>query len=1080
MEGLINWFCKNPVAANFLMVPILVIGLMTWPTIKKEIFPETKIDLVLIKIPFPNATPEEVEKGVIVPIEEAIQDLEGIRTIRSTASQSIGSVVVETENGVDVRGMMSDLKTRIDSITNLAEQAEEPLLEQLVLKSPVLSLALSGTTSETALREVAEKIRTDLLSYDGGGTKITQIEIAGTRDYEISIEVSENVLERYALSFDQIANAVRRSSLDLPGGSVRTTSGEVLIRTEARRYTAEEFAEITVVTLPDGSIVKLGQIAFIRDEFEEADIATNFDGKPALVINIMRVGNEDTLKIADTAKKFVKEEADKRLPPGVKLEVWRDDSILLQGRLDLLMENGLFGLVLVTVVLALFLRPALAFLVALGIPIAFCGAVITMPYTGVSINMISLFAFILVLGIVVDDATVIGENVYRRIRLGEDPKIAAALGAHEVGVVVIFGVLTTVVAFLPMIGLSGVSGKIWPNIPLIVIPTLLVSLVQSKLVLPAHLAMLKPFVENASPSFIVRFQEFFAHGLEKFVDKFYRPILAGALNYRWVVTTGFFCILLLSISYVKNGHIKFIFLPQLEGNLILARLQMAEGVPFESTERAVAALNAGAFKLGEKYKDRDGNPIIKNVLSSSGTQPFVSIGMGALGSAPLGSNLGEVSIELQDAKNRDHTTNELTSAWRELTGPIPGAVVLSFRADVATSSSAIDLELTGADKEEISKATVAMKEALSRVAGVIDISDNDKEGKRELKLEILPQAEALGLRLQDIARQVRQGFFGEEIQRLQRGKDEVIVYVRYPRDERKSIADLQKSKIRTATGAEVPFSQVATASFGRAATALQRSDGQPAIRITADVDKAKGANANEVVAALNQGLESYNQKWIQNFFDWFSSKMGQEIQKREDGAIKQVMDQFPGVKIVFQGEQKDQNAALSELLSHALIALMGMYILMAIPLKSYVQPTIIMTAIPFGLIGAIFGHIVMGYDISIMSLCGSIALAGVVVNDSLVLVDYVNREIENGADIITAAWESGAARFRPILLTSLTTFAGLTPMLLETDLQAQILIPMAISLSFGILFATVITLFLVPCIYLILNDSKIVIKQIFS
>lgn len=1058
------------------MLLIVVFGVVTWPTLKKEIFPETAIDAISIVIPYPNATPEEVEKGVIVPIEEAISDLDGIKKVASTAAQNGGNIIVETMVGYDPRSVMSDIKTRVDAITNLAEEAEEPTLEQLILKNQVLSLAVSAETSEANLRELAEKIRTAILNYEDGSSRITQVVIGGIREYEISIEISEEQLQRYQLTFDQVAAAVRRSSLDMPGGSVRTTTGEVLIRTEARRYTQSEFADITVITRPDGSLVKLGELATIRDDFEEGGVESVFNGQPAIVINVLRTGNEDTLKIARTIKQWVSDEAPKLLPPGVDLKVWRDDSVFLQGRLDLLKDNGLKGMILVALVLALFLRPSLAFLVALGIPVSFCGAVIMMPYTSISINVISLFAFILVLGIVVDDAIVVGENVYRRMRLGEHPRIAAPKGTHEVGVVVIFGILTTMMAFTPMLGLSGVSGKIWPNIPLIVIPTLIVSLIQSKLILPAHLSLLKPFDPEQEKGPILRFQSIFARGLERLVDIFYRPLLRVALNFRWVVFTGFVAALSITIAYVANGHLRFEFLPSVEGEIISARVQMTDGVPFSETRKAIDKLTRGGQLLGQEYKDNDGNPIVNNMLSSTGNQPFV-IGFEGVGGVPTGDNIGEVTIELRPAKNRSWTTDQLISRWRELAGDIPGVVELNFRTEADPGGTPIDIEVAGPDMADLRAATEDLKSSLASIEGVIDISDSDKDGKRELQLDIKPRAEALGLRLSDVAMQVRQGFFGEEVQRLQRGKNEVKVYVRYPQDERQSISDLERIKIRTPTGAEVPFSEVATATFGRSASQIQRTDGQRAIRITADVDVGKGANANEVVANLNRGTESYGQQWRANMRDKVRGWLGKDPKPKEIGAILKARETYAGIKISFQGEQKDQAESVAEMGQKAIIALLGMFILMAIPLRSYIQPFIIMSVIPFGMIGAVVGHILLGYNLSIMSMCGIIALAGVVVNDSLVLVDYVNRQRAAGHNLLEAAWEAGAARFRPILLTSMTTFAGLTPMLLATDLQARFLIPMAISLSFGILFATAITLVLVPCVYLMINDLKRAVKR---
>ncbi|MDF1851264.1 MAG: efflux RND transporter permease subunit [Verrucomicrobiales bacterium] len=1068
-SGIIYWFSRNHVAANFLMVVIVVLGVGTWPTIKKEIFPETSINSVNVSVAYPNATPDEVEKGIIIPIEEAIQDIEGIDRMKSVANQNIGVVTVEVANGFEVRNVMDDVKTRVDAIQNIAEEAEEPLLEELLIKAQVLSIAVSAETDEATLRAIAEKVRTGLLTYNGGSSSITQAVIAGARDYEISIEVSEETLRQYGISFDSVAMAVRKASLDLPGGSVRTRAGEVLLRTERRRYNQEDFRDIPVITRPDGSTVVLAEIAQIRDGFEEDRIDAQFDNTPAILINVFRIGNEDTIKIADTVKKFIDEEASSLVPEGVTLAIWKDDSVYLSGRLKLLAKNGIFGLLLVALVLTLFLRPSLALLVSIGIPVSFAGAITLMPYTGISINMISLFAFILVLGIVVDDAIVVGESVYSRMRKGEHPRLAAPRGTREVGIVVTFGVITTAMAFTPMLGLSGVSGKIWPNIPLIVIPTLIFSLFQSKLILPSHLALLKSASEQGEPGPILRFQHIFARGLEKFVDRFYRPVLKKALEFRYVVLAGFVALLIITVGTIASGWIKFVFFPEVETDVVNAKVKMAQGVSFERTEEVIRLIESKASVLEEEL---GGDPLIRHKLASVGTQPLLQ-GMEGSGGQPKGTNIGEVTLELVPSIERKYTGEDIVSKWRELVGPVPGTVELIFAAESASGGNAIDLEMVGDDFEQLRAATDEAKAALRAFTGLIDLSDSDIEGKRELKLDLLPSGKSLGLRLEDVARQVRQGFYGDEIQRLQRGKDEVKVFVRYPRDERTSLADLENMKIRLPDGSEVPFSEVASAEFGRSNATIQRTDQQRAIRITADVDKALGANATEIVRSLTAGARAENtgQLWRRNVINWFREKAGKPpLPEIEKGALVRIQEKYPGVRYSFEGEQKDQKQSMTEMGQKALLALLGMYVLMAIPLRSYVQPMIVMSVIPFGLVGAIVGHLLLGFNFSIMSMCGIVALAGVVVNDSLVLVDYVNRHVKAGLSIHEAAWEAGAARFRPIILTSLTTFAGLTPMLLETDVQARFLIPMAVSLSYGILFATLITLILIPCLYLMLED----------
>ncbi len=1037
MEGIILWFSRNHVAANFLMLMVFGPGVLTWFDLKKEIFPETGLDIITVQVPYPNAAPEEVATGICMPIEEAIQDVDGIKRVTSTARESIGVVNIEVEAGFDLRELMNDVKTRVDAITNFAENAEEPVIQEVLLKTQVLSVAVSADTDEKTLREFAERVREELLTEEA----ISQVTIAGARDYEISIEVSEQTLREYGITFDQVANAVRASSIDLPSGSVRTDGGEILFRTAQKRYTAEEFRDITVITQPDGSKVTLEELATVVDGFEDVYLTTRMDGKTAILVNVFRVGDDDTEEVAAASRDVISRAAS-IVPHGVELEIWNDTSKYLSSRLDLLVRNGFFGLVLVFLVLALFLQPSLAALVSIGIPVSFAGAVMLMPWTGVSINMISLFAFILVLGIVVDDAIVVGENVFRRIREGEHPQVAAPKGTREVGVVVIFGVLTTAIAFTPMLGLSGVSGKIWPNVPLIVIPTLLFSLVQSKLILPSHLALLSPRDPNRPVSRFTQFQQFFSHGLERVVDRYYRPLLRLTLHARYVVLCLFVGLLVLCATFVAGGWIKFQFFPEVEAEIISAKLSMAKGVSAETTCAAVSRIEAKALELAQQLDSQD-ESIVKHMLSSVGTQPF-QVGFDAAGETPSGDHLGEVTLELSEAKFRDVKASALTAQWRALVGNIPGAEELVFRTESSAGGNAIDLEIVGRNMEDLKAVSREVRAQLARYGWVKDITDNHRGGKRQLKLESLrPQAEALDLRLLDVAKQVRQGFYGEEVQRLQRGRHEVKVMVRYPKEERESLENLDQMKIRLRDGSEVPFSQVAVASYGRGYATVERADGKHAIKVSADIDNRHlKADATLITREL------------------------------EENIFPKLKRQYPGVSFAFLGEQKDQRESVQEIGRGFLVALSIMYVLMAIPLRSYIQPLIVMSVIPFGLVGAVGGHVLMGVNLSIMSMCGIVALAGVVVNDSLVLIDYVNRQRAAGKGVVEAAWQAGAARFRPILLTSLTTFAGLTPMLLETDLQAKFLIPMAISLSFGILFATAITLILVPSVYLMLEDGK--------
>lgn len=1060
MKGVIHWFSRNHVAANFLMLTVLLAGFYTWFQLKKEIFPDIAIDAVSVRVPYPNASPEDVEEGVITPIEEAIANLNGIREINSTAAENIGLVIAKVETGYDVRDVMDDIKTQVDAIENFAEEAESPVLEELVITAQVLSIAISGDTDEGTLRKVAEDVRDGLLDYKPKKpkfdirdpvpaflaaiqkeTRVTKVQLAAVRPYEISIEVSEGTLRQYGLTLEQVANAVRRSSIDLPGGSVKTRAGEVVIRALGKPDDARQFEEVVVLTRPDGSTVRLRDLATIVDGFEDIELSNSLDGRKAMLINVFRTGEQDTLKLRKAIGGYL-EQAREQFPEGIEMEIWNDTSVYLTGRLDLLKRNGAWGLVFVFIVLALFLRPTLAFLVALGIPVSFAGGIWLMPQLGVSINLISLFAFILVLGIVVDDAIVVGENVYRRMRNGEDPKEASWRGTHEVGVVVIFGVVTTMVAFTPMLGLSGVSGKIWPNIPLIVIPTLMFSLLQSKLVLPAHLALLKRSDPNRKVWLLARLQRRISLGLERFVLHVYSPFLKLCLRHRYVVLSIFVGLLSLTVGLVKGKWVKSTFFPQVEADLVIARYELPRGVPFEASLAATRKLEEEALLIQQTgdMKTREGAPVVRHILASAGVQPFIT--EFSPSGPPTASNIGEVTMELAPSASRDISADEIVRRWRKAVKNIPGAVELTFIAQAAGGGNAIDLLITGKDRGELREAADFLRGELESYTGVIDIADSDRPGKRELVFdELTAEGRAAGLRLGDVAGQVRRAFYGDEVQRLQRGRDEVKVMVRYPEKDRESLENFKQMKLRSPQNGEVPLMQAVVARERRGPDTIRRSDRKRAIRITADVEDSK-ANANEVVKRF------------------------------KEEALPALAEKFPGISFKFEGEQADQAESVREIGIGFVFALIAMYVLMAIPLRSYTQPMIIMSVIPFGIVGAVMGHIIMTTELSIMSMCGIVALSGVVVNDSLVLVDYVNRHRSESATVVEAALRAGGVRFRAILLTSLTTFAGLMPMLTETDMQARFLIPMAISLGFGILFATTITLILVPSVYVMLEDFR--------
>ena len=1069
MRKMIKWFSENHVAANFLMLLVLLAGFTTWFKLKKEIFPETSLDAVIVQVPYPNATAEEVETGVILKLEDAISDLDGIKRYSSTSTESMGAMTVEVDSGYDVRAVMDDVKSAVDGISEFPENAEKAIIKEAIITAQVLSIAISADTDtdEKTLRKMAETVRDGLLNYraedpegmiEGGlrflGSEpmITKANLTNVRPYEISIEIPQDKLQQYNLTLSEVAEAIRMASLDLPSGSIREKTGEVVIRTDGKIVDAQEFKDVVIVTRENGSSVRLDEIAEVNDGFQDVDLKTRFDGRQAVILNVYRTGNQDTTMIADAVKDYIERIAPTQLPEGVKLELWNDMSKMLEGRMDLLGRNGAIGLLLVFIVLALFLRPSMALLVAIGIPVSFAGGLWMMPHVGISINMISLFAFILVLGIVVDDAIVVGENIYTRIRGGEDPKIAAWKGTHEVGVVVIFGILTTMVAFTPMLGLSGVSGKIWPNIPLVVIPVLLFSLIQSKLVLPAHAAFLKPHDVNRKVDFISSFQQKVADKLEWFIEHAYKPVLGVCLRWRYAVWAFFITMLLLIMGLVGSERVPFVFMPKIEGDVVSAKLVMPVGVEFGVTDEAVSRMESAAQRLNEKFKDKEGNPVIRHLLASAGTQPFQT-GFTPAGNS-VSSHLGEVTLELCPAAERDYSSAQIINEWRQQIGIIPGVVELSFREETSSGGNAIDIEISGDNLEELEKASDYLTDELANMEGVIDISTDRRPGKYEIVYDqdsLTKLGRSRNYTLRGVSSQLRAVFAGIEIQRIQRGRDEVRVLVRYPSEDRQSLETLENIKLKsppsiTGESDEIAISQIVVGKPSRGVSSIKRVNGRRAIKIAADVNR-EVANAKKIA-------------------DTFTVDH-----------LEKLSSKFDNISWDYQGEQKDQNDSLKEMTSKFFFALLIIYILMAIPLKSYVQPLIVMSVIPFGMVGAVLGHIFMGMEISIMSLCGLVALAGVVVNDSLVLVDYVNRQRALGMSAKEAAWSAGARRFRPIVLTSLTTFAGLMPMLWETDMQARFLIPMAVSLGYGILFATAITLILVPSVYLMLEDVKNVFNR---
>ncbi|NVK40769.1 MAG: efflux RND transporter permease subunit [Oceanospirillaceae bacterium] len=1027
---MIAWFARNHVAANLLMVCILFGGLLSLSTrIPLEVFPSFEANIVTVSVSLRGATPEDVEKGVTIRIEEAVQDLEGIDEISSRSQEGSAKVNIEIDDDYDPRELLADIKSRVDGINTFPTEADRPVISLATRRREVMSVTVSGPYSEREIREYAERVRDDLSRLDG----VTQVELSAVRDYEIAIEPSQDRLREFGLTLADISDAIENGSIDLSAGNLRTDGGDVLLRAKGQAYRRDDFERLVVKTNEDGSIIRLGDIARVYDGFEEVPLRTRFNGEPAALIEVYRIGNQSALDVSAAVRGYI-DRQQTNLPADMQLSYWDDDSEIVKKRLSTLVTNALQGGVLVLLLLTLFLRPSIAFWVFLGIPISFMGAFLLLPVFGVTLNVMSLFGFILVLGIVVDDAIVTGENVYSHMRRAESSLHAAIRGTQEVAIPVTFGVLTTVAAFLPLAFVEGRRGVFFAQIPAVVIPVLLFSLIESKFVLPAHLKHIRLRQHSRGQSRLERWQQSFADGFERAVVLYYRPLLKSCLRHRYTTLALFGGILVLILSLILSGWTRFVFFPRIQSETARASLTMPTGTAFEVTDRYVVRMVDAARQLKEKYRDdTTGDSLILNILARTGE------GGGS-------SHVGEVRFEIQSPEKRslDITSSELVQEWRGLVGQVPGAESLTYRAEFGRGGSPVDVQLSGLDLDRLAEAADKVRQRLATYPTLYDIEDSLSDGKQEIQLELTDQGNALGLSRADLIKQVRQAFFGIEVQRIQRGRDDVRVMVRLPANERQAVSNLQEMLIRLPDGRAVPLAHVATLQPGKSPSAIYRIDRFRTVNITADLDK-QATN----MTVLAQDLRLF---------------------------LDDLMLQYPGLSYSLEGEAREQQESFGSLLLGLGFVLFVIYSLLAIPFRSYLQPLIVMSVIPFGAIGAVIGHWIMGMDLTIMSMMGLMALVGVVVNDSLVLVDFINRHRSSGNGgeraLAKAVLAAGTARFRPVLLTSLTTFIGLMPLLFEKSTQAQFLIPMAVSLGFGILFATAITLLMVPVNYLLLEDLR--------
>ncbi|MDV6328780.1 efflux RND transporter permease subunit [Idiomarina sp. PL1-037] len=1029
--GLIAWFARNSVAANLLMIIILVAGALSVFTVRKQMFPEIELNIISIQVPFPGAAPQEVEQGVIMLIEDAIEDVDGVEEMTSQSREGGGSVTLEVEPDYDVQVVMDEVKMLVDAIPNFPQQIEKPNIYRVRPQRQVIWMSVYGDLDERSRKELAKEVRDELKTVGG----ITKVDVVGDRDYEISVEISQQDLERYGLTFSQIVDAVRGTSIDVAGGSIKTPNGDILLRANNQAYVGGEFEEIVLLSRADGTRLTLGDIAKVEDGFIEEESYTRFDGKPATFVRVQSVGDQNDLKIAEYVRDYTKRK-NEELPDGVQVAQWGDSSYYLQGRLDLMLDNMWMGGLLVFLMLSLFLQLRLAFWVMIGIPVCFLGTIALMPLPmfDISINMISLFGFILVLGIVVDDAIVIGESVYTEIEENGKSIDNVIAGAKRVAMPATFGVLTTMVAFVPMLTVEGGMGAIWESIAWVVILCLAFSLVESKLILPAHIANMKYSKQKGEKNnAFQRFRNKFASAIKSFVEKHYRPFLKKCLHYRYTTLATFVGMLILMAGLMSGGIVRWVFFPDIPSDFVQANVEMQPGTSETRTIEVLNSVEKSLNAVNSRIKESDGEAVVRHT----------NIWMN-------GNTSGTVFVELQKGEDRQIDGFEIVNQWRESVPELAGVKALNFQGSMSGGSGFdVEFQLIGENLDELKAAADELKLKLADYDGVFDIEDTFGDGKEEILLQTKPLATAMGINLAELATQVRYAFYGAEAQRIQRGDEEVKVMVRYPRDQRESVGNLQDMKLRGPDGSEIPFTELADIEFAEGYSTITRIDRQRSVNVRARVDKDR----------------------VEPF------RIVNEV--RED-KIQPILDKYPSVGFQLQGATQDEAEATSSLAIGGLLAMFAVYALMAIPLKSYSQPLIIMSVIPFGMIGAVIGHWVIGMPVSILSLFGIIALAGVVVNDSLVMVDYVNRARDMGTDLRKAVLDAGCRRFRAITLTSLTTFFGLLPIVLEKSLQAKIVIPMAISLAFGIIFATVITLLLIPCLYLILADTKRGVRTMLS
>ncbi|PIE59914.1 MAG: cobalt-zinc-cadmium resistance protein [Desulfobulbus propionicus] len=1014
-KGPIGWMVGNGVTANLLMVFLLVGGLVVSTKIKKEVFPVFEMDSITIQVSYPGASPEEVEQGILLVVEEAVQSIKGIDELTATASEGSGRVVAELLDSADRQETLQEVKQEIDRITTFPDETEEPVVFLASHKLEVLQLNIFGDVSEWALRELGEQTRDRLLQQD----EISQVDIVGARDFEILVEISQDRLRAYNLTLAEVASIINAASVELPGGEIETSSGEMLLRVRDRHDWADEFSRIPVIKTDDGTVVTLGMMGEVREGFEDSDTIVTFNGKPTIALDVYRVGSQTPLGVSEAVHDAM-EDIERDYPEAISWAVSRDKSHAYKQRLELLLKNAFIGLILVLCLLGLFLDFKLAFWITMGIPVSFLGGLLFMSFfEASSINMISMFAFIVALGIVVDDAIIAGENIYEYRQKNMSYIQAAVLGARDVAVPISFSILTNIAAFCPIFLVPGVLGKIWKIIPIVVITVFIISWVEALFILPSHLAHSKGEPSSGIAVSFYRQQQKISKGLVRFINGVYGPFLGFCLRWRYLAVAIGITLLVVVFTWVSSGRIGFIFMPRVEGDRSVVTAILPYGSPID---KAVVVRDKLVRSLEQVTEENGGTDLVTGVFTH------------------ISGNEVRVTAYLAAPDIRTISTRAMTMAWRKKTGPLAGLQSLRFQFDRGGpgSGKGLSVELSHRDIGVLDRAGTALAEKLSEFPQIKDVDDGFNPGKVQLDFKITSEGESLGLTAAEIARQIRNSYQGATPIKQQRGRNEVTVRVRLPETERISEYNVESMLIKTPGDTFVPLCHVTEMKRGRAYTSIDRRDGRRVITVSASIEPI-GATAM-VSAAL------------------------------KDSILPELLDQFPGLSYGFRGRQADRKKSMQVLQQGALGALILIYFLLAIPLKSYTQPVVVMASIPFGVVGAVLGHLIMGYNLSVISVMGIIALSGVLVNDSLVLIDFANKQMAKGVRPLTAVHAAGIRRFRPIILTTLTTFGGLSPMIFESSRQARFMIPMALSLGYGIIFATAIVLIIAPCLFMIVDD----------